>query len=58
MELETNVVSAMAGSNKYLVKLSTCGCPGYCTETSEIEYGRWHAAINAALAATEGLRQG
>ena len=55
VDLETNFIRAAAGSPtcQYLVKLSTCGCPGYCTIDSAIEYGRWHAAIEASLEASE-----
>ena len=55
--LETNFIRAVESSStcKYLVKLSTCGCPGYCAADSAIEYGRWHAAIEAALEATDSL---
>jgi len=53
--LETAFIGAMAGSHKYLVKLSTCGAPGYCAADSPVEYGRWHAAIEASLTSTEGL---
>lgn len=56
VELETAFISAAATSGlKYLVKLSTCGCPGYCAPDSAIEYGRYHAAIEAQLSESAGL---
>lgn len=55
--LETNFIHAFetATTCKYLVKLSTCGCPGYCATDSSIEYGRWHATIEEALEASSIL---
>ena len=59
--LEKNFISAMAAGclgrsgKSYLVKLSTCGCPTYCSHDSAIEYGRFHAAIEAALEQTADL---
>eukprot|EP00413_Alexandrium_margalefii_P016008 CAMPEP_0204524962 /NCGR_PEP_ID=MMETSP0661-20131031/7653_1 /ASSEMBLY_ACC=CAM_ASM_000606 /TAXON_ID=109239 /ORGANISM="Alexandrium margalefi, Strain AMGDE01CS-322" /LENGTH=308 /DNA_ID=CAMNT_0051530737 /DNA_START=50 /DNA_END=976 /DNA_ORIENTATION=+ len=44
--------AAAAPSCKYLVKLGTCGCPGYTTKDSTIQYGRYHAEIEEHLAAT------
>lgn len=57
VDLETNFIRAAASSAscKYLVKLSTCGCPGYCAVDSAIEYGRWHAAVEASLEAVDSL---
>ena len=57
VDLETNAIRAAADSAscKYLVKLSTCGCAGYCTADSAIEYGRWHAAVESALEAQASL---
>lgn len=54
--LEEQFISSCASQNKYIVKLSTCGCPGYCTADSAIEYGRFHAAIEATLEATTGIQ--
>ena len=55
VDLETNFIRAAASSAtcQYCVKLSTCGCPGYCDLDSAIVYGRWHAAIEASLEAVE-----
>lgn len=55
--LETNFINAAAEfkGSRYLVKLSTCGAPGYCEAGSAIEYGRSHAAIEAVLEAKSGL---
>ena len=49
VQLEQNFIAAAARHGVYIVKLSTCGCEGYCDEDSKIEYGRWHAQIEATL---------
>lgn len=56
VELEINFIAAAARAGlKYLVKLGTCGCEGYCSSDSTIEYGRYHADIEAKLESTESL---
>ncbi|CAE7756279.1 azoB, partial [Symbiodinium sp. CCMP2456] len=38
---------------RYLVKLGTCGAPGYTSADSIIQYGRFHAEIEKHLSSTD-----
>lgn len=45
--------AAQSRGCRYLVKLGTCGAPGYTSADSIIQYGRFHAEIEKHLSSTD-----